>query len=545
MVFNVVTQKQIRELIRGYIERGEWDKADALYIWSMSSTNSDDYNARKCFVLKYGSHENYDKALSELKSLIGKTSVSPYEKTEDASEELGDLIRNIFEENPPSMLSENVKSRVKTLDHKAIKVAYLLYKEGRIKSGGISFRDTDMKDALQPSYKALFNEDFPREGLDALISSGLIIRRCWYSRKHEYYDYIVPIYAREIWSSLLNYIKLTDVGASITEVKASKEDELLKHEKILEIVKDLLDKDPSYKQILERAISYEDRNEERLGWEWYDVCAEPRKLIKLITIGLAKINYKSRSATHYRLTDRAGIKKALELIEVMEGGGLVEQKEAAIPENMFELITGYDDIKWVILQSLRTDKPVHVLLVGPPATAKSLFLMDLERLEGSRYVLGGSATKAGITRFIIEEKPKYLLIDELDKMRMEDYSALLSLMESGVVTELKAGRRSTVKLKCWVFAAANREDSLPPELRSRFTCFKMREYSAEEFQEVAYNVLTKREGINSELAHYIVDKVTGFSRDVRDCVKVARLAKTKEDVDKVVTIFLKYRYANI
>jgi Holliday junction DNA helicase RuvB len=73
----------------------------------------------------------------------------------------------------------------------------------------------------------------------------------------------------------------------------------------------------------------------------------------------------------------------------------------------------------------------------------------------------------------------------------------------------------------------------------------MREYSAEEFQEVAYNVLTKREGINSELAHYIVDKVTGFSRDVRDCVKVARLAKTKEDVDKVVTIFLKYRYANI
>jgi hypothetical protein len=73
----------------------------------------------------------------------------------------------------------------------------------------------------------------------------------------------------------------------------------------------------------------------------------------------------------------------------------------------------------------------------------------------------------------------------------------------------------------------------------------LREYSAEEFQEVAYNVLTKRERINSELAHYIVDKVSGFSRDVRDCVKVARLTKTKEDVDKVVTIFLKYRYASI
>jgi|GEM_PF-493651 len=543
MIFNVVTQKQVKELIKGYLERGELDKADALYIWSISSTNSDD-DARKCFVLKYGSHENYDKALSELKSLIGKTTVSPYERTGDTSEELGDLIRSVFEEKPPSVLSENVRSRVKTLDHKAMKVAYLLYKEGRIKSGGISFRDTDMEDAFQPSYKALFNEDFPKEGLNALISSGLIIRRRWYSRKHAYYEYIVPIYAREIWSSLLDYIKLPDVGAGITGVKASKEDELLKHEKILEIVKDLLDKDQDYKQILERAISYEDRNEEGLGWEWHDVCADPIKLRKLITIGLAKINYKSRSATHYRLTDKAGIKKALELIKVMEGGELVEEKEATIPENMFELITGYDDIKWIILQSLRSDNPVHVLLVGPPATAKSLFLMDLERLEGSRYVLGGSATKAGITRFIVEEKPRYLLIDELDKMRMEDYSALLSLMESGIVTELKAGRRSTVKLRCWVFAAANREDSLPPELRSRFMCFKLREYSVEEFQEVAYNVLTKRERINSELAHYIVDKVSCFSRDVRDCVKVARLAKSKEDVDKVVTIFLKYRYAS-
>ncbi len=41
-------------------------------------------------------------------------------------------------------------------------------------------------------------------------------------------------------------------------------------------------------------------------------------------------------------------------------------------------------------------------------------------------------------------------------------------------------------------------------------------------------------------AEYIAKKVVKFSRNVRDAVKLARLSKTKKDVDKWVGVMVKY-----
>jgi hypothetical protein len=50
-----------------------------------------------------------------------------------------------------------------------------------------------------------------------------------------------------------------------------------------------------------------------------------------------------------------------------------------------------------------------------------------------------------------------------------------------------------------------------------------------------------REGVARELAEYIADRIANSYGSVRDAVKVARLAKTREEVDRFWGIVLKYR----
>ena len=122
-------------------------------------------------------------------------------------------------------------------------------------------------------------------------------------------------------------------------------------------------------------------------------------------------------------------------------------------------------------------------------------------------------------------------------------AALLSLMERGLLTETKYRR---LQLKCWVFASANRIDSIWPELLSRFSAkLRFRDYTDEEFFEVVVNVLTAREGLTESISAYIADVTLKDlnSRDVRNAIGVSRLLKTKDkaDVDNVVSILSRQR----
>jgi len=220
-----------------------------------------------------------------------------------------------------------------------------------------------------------------------------------------------------------------------------------------------------------------------------------------------------------------------------------EEGQIEIPKDLFDVLVGHDDVKKLFSMSLQAELPVNILLVGPPATAKSVFLMELNRLSRSRYALGGTSSKAGIVDFIIEHRPRYLLIDELEKMDMKDYSALLSIMETGVVTRLKKGMSEEIKIKTWVFAAVNRDDSLPPELKSRFLIRYLPEYSEQDFKKVVRAVLVKRERINEDIAADIAEKLARYSRDVRDGVKIARLYGKGQhmSIDELVELAFGYR----
>jgi hypothetical protein len=110
--------------------------------------------------------------------------------------------------------------------------------------------------------------------------------------------------------------------------------------------------------------------------------------------------------------------------------------------------------------SLDSKEPVSILLSGPPASAKTMFLQALMKLNCSYFMDGGNTTKPGIIDYIFENKPKYLLIDEIDKLPAEDKVFLLNLMDTGIVTETKYGKTRTTYLRTSVFATSNNNQRL-------------------------------------------------------------------------------------
>jgi Holliday junction DNA helicase RuvB len=138
-------------------------------------------------------------------------------------------------------------------------------------------------------------------------------------------------------------------------------------------------------------------------------------------------------------------------------------------------------MKEIFQLSINADKPVRILLVGPPASAKSLFMSCLTKVERSYHAIGSSSTKSGRFDYLFEHRPRYFIIDELDKMSKRDQASLLSLMESGLLYELKHRQQRMTQLKTWVFASANDADKLLAPLLTRFTVIHLKSYTKEEF----------------------------------------------------------------
>jgi Holliday junction DNA helicase RuvB len=212
------------------------------------------------------------------------------------------------------------------------------------------------------------------------------------------------------------------------------------------------------------------------------------------------------------------------------------------PEPLFESIVGYSDIKRLFQLSFSSEKPVHILLVGPPASAKTLFMVECMRLERSYFTLGSHSTKSGMIDYLFDKRPRYLIVDEIEHMPAKDQTALLSLMETGILAETKFQKTRNTHLKTWVFATTNATDRMLTPLLSRFVVLHFKQYSFGSFQEVCTHILG-REGVATDVAVAIAEAVWTKlkSKDIRDCIKIGRLAKTKEDVEWIAQTLRTYK----
>jgi holliday junction DNA helicase RuvB len=128
--------------------------------------------------------------------------------------------------------------------------------------------------------------------------------------------------------------------------------------------------------------------------------------------------------------------------------------------------------------ALRSNEPTHLLLSGPPASAKTMFLLSLrQHLKYSYFVDCGNTTKPGIIDYLFKNRPHYLIADEIDKMSPRDQTFLLNLMEIGIIAETKYGKTREAEIKTSVFATCNDPKKLSAPLQSRFFILELEQYA--------------------------------------------------------------------
>ena len=196
-----------------------------------------------------------------------------------------------------------------------------------------------------------------------------------------------------------------------------------------------------------------------------------------------------------------------QILELSRDPAIYEKIISSIAPSIY----GYEDIKEALALQLfsgvvknlpdgsRTRGDIHMMLVGDPGIAKSQLLRYVVKLSPRGvFASGRSASASGLTaaavkddmndgRWTIEGGALVMAdmgvaaVDEMDKMRTEDKSALHEAMEQQTISIAKAGIIATLKSRCALLGAANpkygRFDryegladqiNMPPALLSRF-----------------------------------------------------------------------------
>jgi holliday junction DNA helicase RuvB len=209
--------------------------------------------------------------------------------------------------------------------------------------------------------------------------------------------------------------------------------------------------------------------------------------------------------------------------------------------HIFNDIVGYDDIKKLFIMATNSLEPIHITLAGPPASAKTIFMKCLLTLPNSYFVDGSNMSKSGLIDYIFNNNIKYLLIDEIDKISPKDQTVFLNLMETGIVSETKYNKTRKIETKINIFSTCNNLNKIIYPIRSRFLPLILKAYSYEEFHKIVTHLLSKK-NLNQKIIDEVVYAVwyNIKSKNIRDCIKIAQMANSVDDIIFLVNIYNKY-----
>jgi replicative DNA helicase Mcm len=145
------------------------------------------------------------------------------------------------------------------------------------------------------------------------------------------------------------------------------------------------------------------------------------------------------------------------------------QGHAIIKESILLLMVG--STQRIMGDGTKIRGDINVFLVGDPGTAKSEMLKFCARLAPrGLYTSGRGSTAAGLTAAVVRDKTGIMMleagavvlgdqglvcIDEFDKMKPEDRSALHEVMEQQSASIAKGGIVATLNARTSILAAAN------------------------------------------------------------------------------------------
>jgi ATP-dependent Lon protease len=145
-------------------------------------------------------------------------------------------------------------------------------------------------------------------------------------------------------------------------------------------------------------------------------------------------------------------------------------------------------------------------------------------------------TTSRILQVLEEERPKIVLLDEIDKLPRNFSEKLLGFLESGRVKIDQKNLQLDFELKaCKVFATANDINRLSRPLQSRFRKLYLPKYSMEQFLEVAIKVCPK---LREDTAFMIGEEVWNQEGDIRDIISIGKLIQKDDDEQEVRKIMM-------
>ncbi len=243
------------------------------------------------------------------------------------------------------------------------------------------------------------------------------------------------------------------------------------------------------------------------------------------------------------------------------------QGHSLIKEAILLLIVG--STQRILQDGTKIRGDINIFLVGDPGTAKSEMLKFCARIAPrGLYTSGRGSTAAGLTAAVVRDKTGIMMleagavvlgdqglvcIDEFDKMKPEDRSALHEVMEQQSASIAKAGIVATLNARTSILAAANpmygkydpfknitENVNLPIPLLTRFDLiFVVRDIpSKERDRNIAQHILDLHKPTGVETRSLIdVDTLTKYLAFAKRIDPIL----TKEAEEKILEYYMKMR----
>jgi replication-associated recombination protein RarA len=198
---------------------------------------------------------------------------------------------------------------------------------------------------------------------------------------------------------------------------------------------------------------------------------------------------------------------------------------------------------------LISKESVHCVLVGPPASGKTVFLLSIQKnMKNVFFIDATNASGPGIVdKLFAYPQTKIILVDEIEKMIKRDQNMLLNLLETGMLVSTKVRKTREMKFaSIKLFATSNEIERLSKPLRSRLLEFQLPEYDFDEFGEIVVRLAADRYRLNREIACKIAYTVWHDmgTKDVRDALQLMKLASSIDEVEMTAKTIIKYKPEN-
>ena len=230
----------------------------------------------------------------------------------------------------------------------------------------------------------------------------------------------------------------------------------------------------------------------------------------------------------------------------------LQQKQQYQPQSEkvpFNEVYGYDDLKRLLSRMLASKESVSGVLIGPPASGKTMFLLAIQHsMKNVFFIDATNASGAGIVdKLFSKPNTKIILVDEIEKMNKKDQNMLLNLLETGILTSTKVKKTAELEFKgIKLFATSNDIDRLTKPLRSRLVELHLPEYSEMEFTDIVIRLTHNRHKLNEEISKEIARVVWHEmgTKDIRDALQLSKLVTNIEDVKIMAATIMKYSDSN-